>query len=71
MPFKVAHAKWLGVETNRVESIILVPKWWHRAWTDQSLKQMLAELGLDYSMPEIQEINDELHNRGVVEDVAE
>lgn len=70
MPFKVAHDKWLQMETDRVERFILTPKWWRRAWSADALKTALADIGLDYSMPEIQEINDELHTRGVVEDVG-
>jgi len=68
MPFKVATAKWLQVEADRVEAIILMPRFWHRAWTPQSLKTTLEEMGLGYSLPEVEEINEELHNRGVVED---
>ena len=69
MPFKVTHARWLQVETDRVQAIIEVPKYWHRAWTPQSLKKELENLGLEYSMPQVQEINEELHRRSVVEDV--
>lgn len=69
MAFKVSHTKWLQVETDRVEAIILMPKFWNRAWTAQSLKDALEELGLDFSLPEIQEINDQLHLRGVVTDL--
>jgi len=68
MPFKVAPAKWLEKEGDRVEEIILMPKFWHRAWTPDSLKDALNELGLEYSLPEVQELNNELHRRGVVED---
>lgn len=71
MPFKVAHDRWLKEETDRVESFILMPKFWRKRWTDQSLKQALLDIGLNYSMPEIREINDELHHRGIVEDIGE
>ena len=72
MPWKVEHARWLQVETDRVASIILMPKYWHRAWTPQSLKEELKEpIGLEYSLPEVEEINGELHRRGVVADVPE
>ena len=70
MPWKVTQTKWLQVETDRVESIILMPKFWHRAWTPESLQEALADIGLEYSMPEIELINDELHTRGVVEDLG-
>ena len=68
MPWKVSAAKWLQVETDRVEAIVLMPKFWHRAWKPESLQETLKEIGLDYSLPEVQLINDELHARGVVED---
>lgn len=70
MPFKVTDTKWLETESARVTSIILMPKFWHRAWTDNSLQATLAEIGLYYSMPEIRELNDELHKQGSVEDVG-
>ena len=72
MPFKVTDAKWLETEGNRVEQIILMPKYWHRAWTRQSLQQaLLKEVGLEYSANQIALINDELHARGIVEDEGE
>ena len=70
MPWKVTPAKWLQVETDRVQEIILVPRFWRRAWTAQSLKAALGEIGLDYSLTDCQEINAELHKRGVVADVG-
>jgi len=70
MPWKVSAAKWLQVETDRVEAIVLMPKFWHRPWRPQSLQEALKEIGLDYSLPEVQLINDELHARGVVEDLG-
>jgi len=71
MAFKVTDAKWLEVESARVASLILMPKFWHRAWTRQSLKQELDKIGLEYSMPEIELLNDELHKQGIVEDKGE
>lgn len=71
MPWKVAAAKWLQVETDRIEAIILMPRYWNRAWTPESLKDELKETQhLIYSLPEIELINDELHARGVVEDIG-
>ena len=70
MPFRVSDDTWLKVEANRVQSIICVPKFWRRAWTPESLKEALDEIGLHYSMPEILAINDELHRRDVVTDVG-
>ena len=71
MPFRIRDAVWLKTETDRVQGIILMPKYWHRAWTHQSLKVELETIGLVYSTPEIIRINGELHLRGVVEDVSE
>ena len=69
MPFKVSQATWLKRETDRVEALILMPKYWHRAWTPQSLKAELEALGLEYSLPEVEALNGELHKRNVVEDI--
>ena len=69
MPWKVTDPKWLQVESDRVEGIVLMPKFWRRAWTPEALKQALDEIGLVYTTPEIALINDELHTRGVVEDL--
>jgi hypothetical protein len=70
-PWRVTHAVWLATETERVKDLILVPKFWHHKWTPHSLKVALNDLGLDYSLPQMEEINGELHRLGVVEDVAE
>ena len=70
MPWRVKTAIWLKVETDRVEEIILLPRYWGRSWTPRSLKEELRKTqGLFYSLPEINQINGELHTRGVVEDV--
>jgi len=68
MPFEVKHDKYLATELERVTSIILMPKFWNRAWTIQSLKTALNDIGLDYSLPQIKELNEELHKAGIVED---
>jgi hypothetical protein len=72
MAFTVTKKKWLEVETERVQSIILMPKYWHRAWTAESLHQELTgPIGLAYTLAEVQEINEELHKAKVVEDMAD
>ena len=71
MPFKVSNELWLKTETDRIQDIIIGIKYWHRAWTRESLQAELLEIGLEYSMPEIEELNDELHRRGDVEDIPE
>ncbi len=69
MPWKGAYSRWLQVETDRIQAIIETPRYWHRAWTPQSLQAELLETQhLEYSLPQLQAINDELHRRGVVED---
>jgi len=71
MAFKIAHAVWLATETARVKSIILSPRYWRQAWNARHLHAALHEIGLNYTLPEVIEINDELHTQGVVEDIAE
>lgn len=68
--FAVTHAAWLKTETDRLEAIILMPRLWGRKWTHARLKRELHDIGLDYSLAEIAEINGELHTRGIVEDVV-
>jgi hypothetical protein len=70
MAFRVSRATALRVETDRVEQIILVPRFWRRVWTTESLLEELHGIGLNYTLEELSRINDELHERGVVEDVA-
>jgi len=71
MAYKIAHAVWLATETARVKQIILAPRFWRHAWNARSLHNALNEIGLNYTLPEIIEINDELHAQGVVEDIVE
>ncbi len=71
MPFKVTDKKWLETESARITSILLIPRFWHRAWTPNSLQEALSEIGLIYSLPQVTAINDELHKQGIVEDVKE
>ncbi len=71
MAFKVIQAKWLETESERVKSIILMPKFWGVKWTHLKLRNALAEIGLNYSLADINLLNDELHKQGIVEDVTE
>ena len=71
MAFKVTHALWLATESARVKACLLTPKWWGQKWNHQKLQEGLAGIGLVYTKPEIQELNDELHKQGVVEDVPD
>lgn len=70
MPFAVSKAIWLQVEGDRVRDIITSPRYWRRQWTDQSLHAALNEIGLEYTLAEVQALNDEMHKRGVVTDVV-
>ncbi len=69
MPWKVAHARYIQVEADRIQAIIEMPRYWNRTWTSKSLRDELGNTQhLVYSVPEVEELNDELHTRGVVED---
>jgi hypothetical protein len=69
--FRVKHEVWLATETARVKDIILGIKYWGVRWTHAKLRSELAEIGLNYSPAEIDELNDALHAAGTVEDVPE
>ncbi len=70
-PFAVTHATWVKTEGDRIQGFILMPRFWGTKWDHKKLMRALADIGLNYSMAEIAELNDELHRRGIVEDVAE
>ncbi len=69
MAFVVSKTTWLQVEGDRVQAIITVPRFWRRKWDDKSLLKELNDIGLAYTLDEIKVLNDELHTRGIVEDV--
>jgi hypothetical protein len=71
MAFVVNKATWLKTEGDRVVGIILMPKFWGVKWTHPKLRKALADIGLEYSADEINLLNDEMHTRGIVEDVAD
>ncbi len=71
IPFTVTHATWLQTETDRIGEIILTPRLWGRKWTHKRLQRELADIGLEYTIEQIAELNDELHVRVVVEDVKD
>jgi hypothetical protein len=68
-PFRVTHKTWLTTEADRVGAMMVMPKWWGLKWDHKSLQKALSDIGLNYSIDEIAELNDELHNRGIVEDI--
>lgn len=67
MAFKLKRAVALKICTDQVEAIITMPRFRDTEWTDVSLKKYLDDIGLDYTLQEVQLINDELHKRGIVE----
>lgn len=71
MPFRVKQETWLKTEGDRLQSILLMPKYWRKTWTDVTLWSELHNMGLDYTIEEVQLLNDELHKRKVVEDIPE
>jgi len=71
MPYKVKPSVWLSEESERVKKLLLMPRLQGRAWTDQSLRAELREIGLAYTPPEIKAISDKLLADGLVESVAE
>ena len=71
MAFRVTHANWLKVETDRVQGILFMRRNNKKTWTSQSLRNYLEKAAyIHYTLPEIEEINDELHKNGIVEDVG-
>ncbi len=69
--FRVTHATWLATETERVRDILIGIKFWGVKWDHKRLQKELGDIGLNYSMAEIAELNDELHKRLIVEDITE
>ncbi len=70
-PFSVTHATWLKTEADRLQALILMPKFWNHKWNHKRLQKALDDIGLKYTLEQIAELNDELHTRGIVEDVVE
>ena len=71
MAFKVNTATWLKTEGDRLAAILVMPKFWGVKWNHPKLRKALADIGLEYSPDEIDLLNDEMHTRGIVEDVAD
>ncbi len=70
IPFTVTHATWVKTESERIGSLLLMPRLWGRKWNHKKLQRELHDIGLDYTIEQIAEINDELHKAGIVEDVV-
>ena len=71
MAFRVMKAQMLQVCTDQVEQLITMVRFRNKVWTDKTLHWELTHIGLDYTLDEVRRINDELHTRGIVEDVPE
>lgn len=71
MAFQVSKATWLKTEGDRLAAILVMPKFWGVVWDHDRLQKALAALGLNYTREQILLLNDELHTRGIVEDVKE
>ncbi len=69
MSFSVTKEKWLETESNRLAGFVLMPRFWHKTWTDKTLHEELLKIGLKYTLDEVTTLNDALHKQGIVEDV--
>lgn len=67
MPFRLKPAFWLKTETDRVEGIVTMQKYWNSTWTAETLKVELEALGLTYTIQQVEEIGAELVTRDVLE----
>ncbi len=70
MAFQVSKTTWLATESARIAAIIVTPRLWRRRWDDKSLLAALQEIGLNYTLAEVQTLNDALHKQGIVEDIG-
>ena len=59
---------WLKSETDRVEGLILKPSNWSTTWEASSLQLSLKDQGLTYTVPQCQEILEELKERNVLKE---
>jgi len=66
MGYKLKAEYWLKSETDKVQEIVLMPKFWSTTWTALTLKTALEELGLTYTADQCGEILDELKVRNVM-----
>ena len=71
MAFVVKHDTWLKAEADRVAAIIQTPRFWGVKWTPNKLRKALADIGLEYSADQIEQITKEMNTRGIAEDVAD
>lgn len=71
MSFRLKAKVALKVCADQVEVLIANPAQRTTEWTAESLHKYLLGLGLDYTLEEVQRLNDEMHARGIVEDIPE
>lgn len=71
MAFQLTKETRLKVCGDQVQALISRPRFRDTVWTDKTLHKYLTEAGLDYTLEEVQALNDEMHSRKVVEDVKE
>ena len=71
MSFKLKPKVALKVCADQVEALITMPRHRIQEWTPESLHKYLIGIGLDYTLEEVERLNDELHTRGIVEDIPE
>lgn len=69
MGYQIKPTYWLKVETDKVEQIILMPKYWTTVWEISTLQAALTELGLVYTTAQMTLIGGDLVTRGVLESV--
>jgi len=67
MPYRLNPVFWLKTESDRVEGIITMQKYWNTVWTSETLKTELEALGMAYTIQQVEEIGAELITRGVIE----
>lgn len=71
MSWRLKRSVALSVSADLVQAIISMPRLRNTVWTTESLKEHLDKLGLDYTLEEVAVLNDEMHTRGIVEDIPE
>jgi hypothetical protein len=69
MVFRVTPANALAVATDIVQAEVLRIANLRRTWTAEQLIDYFQARGLDITPDQMARINDELHTRGIVEDV--
>jgi len=70
VPYRVTHDMWLATESARLREFVLMPRFWGMKWDDKRLLKELNDIGLMYTLEQVDELNDKLHKDGVVEDIG-